>query len=201
MKVILVRHGNTFGPEDKVVWVGARSDLDLVEKGKEQAAAVGEALKQSGLKPSVICCGPLKRTIQTTDIASKHAGWSDVPIEITDALKEIDYGDWEGKSNEDIRAEFGDAAIDAWQKDSVWPEGLGWLPGAEVIQSNWNAMMVSIEGRYGLDAVAVIVTSNGILRLVAPRYGISASDAKVGTGHICLIEDGVVKVWNSKTLS
>ncbi|WP_319529825.1 histidine phosphatase family protein [uncultured Cohaesibacter sp.] len=201
MKLILVRHGNTFGPGDRVCWVGARSDLPLVDKGKAQAAEVGEALKASGLAPSVIYCGPLKRTVETATIAARTAGWADVDMEISDALKEIDYGDWEGKSNDDIRSEYGDADIDGWQKDSVWPEGYGWKPGVNAIQSNWKAMISSIQGKYGPDAVAVIVTSNGILRLVAPEYGISASAAKVGTGHMCLIEDGVVKVWNSKTLS
>ena len=36
-RLILARHGNTFAPTDKPFWVGARSDLSLVEKGLAQA--------------------------------------------------------------------------------------------------------------------------------------------------------------------
>ena len=44
MLLLLARHGNTFEPSDKVVWVGARTDLPLTSMGREQAAALGEGL-------------------------------------------------------------------------------------------------------------------------------------------------------------
>ena len=37
VELLLVRHGNTFGPGDAVTWVGAREDLPLVESGEAQA--------------------------------------------------------------------------------------------------------------------------------------------------------------------
>ena len=201
MKLILIRHGNTFGKDDKVVWVGARSDLPLVEKGREQAEAVGQALKQCGMPLSALYCGPLKRTVQTAEIARKTAGLEDVDLVISDALREIDYGLWEARSNEDIRAEFGDRDIDGWQKESIWPENYGWSPDPQTILANWNAMIEEIERTHGKDAIAAIVTSNGILRIVAPHYGIRASEAKVGTGSMCLIDNGKVLIWNAKELS
>ncbi len=51
MHVILARHGNTFDPGDPSVWAGARTDLPLVAKGREQAAKIGEALKKCNLLP------------------------------------------------------------------------------------------------------------------------------------------------------
>ena len=47
-KILLARHGNTFGPGDRIVWVGAQEDLPLVEKGEEQARALGNALRGAG---------------------------------------------------------------------------------------------------------------------------------------------------------
>ena len=41
MLLLLARHGNTFDKGDKVVWVGARTDLPLTAKGREQARALG----------------------------------------------------------------------------------------------------------------------------------------------------------------
>nr|WP_321443881.1 histidine phosphatase family protein [uncultured Cohaesibacter sp.] len=201
MKLILVRHGNTFGPGDKVVWVGARSDLDLVEKGREQAKEVGKALKAASVKPDCILCGPLKRTVQTAHIMADTAGWVDLTPQVDDALCEIDYGTWEGQSNDDIRAAHGDKDIDGWQKRSIWPEGYDWTPSPDAILKSWNAMIAAIQEQHGRDATAVIVTSNGILRMAAPQYGIKAEEAKVGTGHICVIEDGAIKVWNKRTLN
>ena len=200
MKLILVRHGNTFAKDDKVVWVGARSDLPLVQKGKEQAQAVGMALKESGIKADVLYCGPLKRTVQTAEIALKTAGWDGVKMRISDALREIDYGLWEARSNDDIRAEYGDDDIDGWQQKSIWPDGYDWSPDPETILASWNAMVAEIAETFGEDATAIIVTSNGILRIVAPQFGIAANEAKVSTGSLCLVEDGVVKIWNAKSL-
>ncbi|WP_321341173.1 histidine phosphatase family protein [uncultured Cohaesibacter sp.] len=200
MKLILVRHGNTFAKDDKVVWVGARSDLPLVEKGKEQAQAVGMALKESGIKADALYCGPLKRTVQTAEIALKIAGCDGVKMRVSDALREIDYGLWEARSNDDIRAEFGDNDIDGWQQKSIWPDGYEWSPDPEIILSSWNAMVAEIAETFGEDATAIIVTSNGILRIVAPQFGIAANEAKVSTGSLCLVEDGVVKIWNTKSL-
>nr|WP_321456301.1 histidine phosphatase family protein [uncultured Cohaesibacter sp.] len=199
MKLILARHGNTFAKDDKVVWVGARSDLPLVEKGQQQAQAMGEALKESGMQPDAIFCGPLKRTMQSARIALDAAGWSKIDVTISDALKEIDYGLWEAKSNDEIRALYGDEDIDRWQKQSIWPHGYQWSPAPETILANWNKMTADIERSHGKDATALIVTSNGILRITAPQYGITAEQAKVSTGAMCLIENGQVKVWNVKS--
>jgi probable phosphoglycerate mutase len=201
MRLILVRHGNTFAKGDKVVWVGARSDLPLVEKGREQAQAVGEALKESGTIADVLYCGPLKRTVQTAEIALGIAGWDGVKMNICDALREIDYGLWEARSNDDIRADFGDKDIDGWQHKSIWPDGYNWSPNPQTILSNWNAMLAEIEETFGGDATAVIVTSNGILRIIAPQFGIAAREAKVSTGSLCLVENGEVQAWNVTELS
>ena len=87
MKIILARHGNTFGPGDTPVWVGAKEDLPLVEKGCEQSAAVGAYLKSEGLMPDRIISGPLKRTLEGADIVAELTNFAG-NIEIDDRLKE-----------------------------------------------------------------------------------------------------------------
>ncbi|MGA9265082.1 MAG: histidine phosphatase family protein, partial [Rhodomicrobium sp.] len=67
MLLLLARHGNTFEPSDKVVWVGARTDLPLTAKGREQAAALGEGLQPMKSVIKRIVSGPLQRT-------REHAG-------------------------------------------------------------------------------------------------------------------------------
>ena len=67
MLLLLARHGNTFNKGDKVVWVGARTDLPLTAKGREQAQALGQALTPFGPRIKRVISGPLLRT-------REHAG-------------------------------------------------------------------------------------------------------------------------------
>jgi len=200
MHLILVRHGNTFGPQDKVVWVGARTDLDLVEKGREQAAAVAAGLATSGLRPSRIYAGPLKRTRQTADIIAADRGLEADKIVISDDLREIDYGSWEARSNDEIRAEVGDQVIDDWQKRSIWPDGCGWQPDEAGVITGWKRLLVRIRKENEGDSIVLVVSSNGIFRLVAKSLGLSAAEAKMNTGAVAhLIGDGFgfsIKAWN-----
>ena len=57
MRLILARHGNTFGPGDTPVWVGAREDLPLTDKGRVQSIQFGLALKEAGITPARIIAG------------------------------------------------------------------------------------------------------------------------------------------------
>ncbi|WP_226553678.1 histidine phosphatase family protein [Celeribacter naphthalenivorans] len=196
LTLVLVRHGNTFGPEDRVVWVGARSDMPLVHKGKDQAQQLGKAFAASRIKPDTLIYGPLQRTTETAEILADHAGWQSVPRQSSEALREIDYGVWEGKSNDEIIAQFGPDEITRWQKDSIWPDGFDWHPKPDHIAQAWAEMIGQIEATHGPDATAVIVTSNGILRLIAEQYGIAPRQAKVLTGHFCVIEAGKALCWN-----
>ena len=182
MHLILVRHGNTFAPTDKVVWVGARTDLPLVDTGIHQAEAVAALLHQGLPAPSRIYTGPLKRTVQTASIIAERLALSMDAIIVTSALREIDYGSWEGRSNDEIRSEVGDSAIDGWQRDSIWPNGFGWSPTEEDIIRSWACLIGTIERDNPANALVVVVSSNGIFRLVAKSLGIPARDAKMATG-------------------
>lgn len=184
MQLILARHGNTFNPGDKVVWVGARTDLPLVEKGLRQAEAIAAGLKAALLVPSCIYAGPLKRTAQTARIVATACGLPSDAIVTSEELREIDYGTWEARSNDEIREEVGDDPLDGWQKESVWPNDFGWLPGESEVVAAWTRLLDTIRRDNAPDAVVLIVSSNGILRLIAKMLGLPAAEAKMGTGTV-----------------
>ncbi|PIO96255.1 histidine phosphatase family protein [Pleomorphomonas carboxyditropha] len=200
MQLILVRHGNTFGPGDKVVWVGARTDLALVEKGREQASVVAAGLAAAGLRPSRIYAGPLRRTRQTAEIIAAAHGLVAGSIVLSEDLREIDYGSWEARSNDEIRAEVGDKTIDDWQKRSIWPESCGWQPDETDVIAGWQRLIARIRAENADDAVVLVVSSNGIFRLVAKSLGLAPADAKMNTGavaHLVADDGGVsIKAWN-----
>jgi probable phosphoglycerate mutase len=192
MLLLLARHGNTFEKGDKVVWVGARTDLPLTAKGRAQAAALGEGLKP--LRPHIgrIVCGPLKRTREHAAIAAERLGFA-AAAEVDERLREIDYGAWEAKSSEEIQALGGEAELAAWNEKGKWPEAPGWTPSAEVIAANVAQLAGECAATLGSADAALLVTSNGILKfflkLVPGAFEDMAARGalKVATGRCCAL--------------
>jgi probable phosphoglycerate mutase len=202
MLLILARHGNTFGPGDTPVWVGANEDLPLVERGLEQSREIGQALRQAGVIPDRVIAGPLKRTRIGAELAAEQCGYSG-EIEIDHRLKEIDFGVWGGKSDAEIAERWGEAAIHDWRERSIPPAGAGWTPSPDQLLANARAVLDSATRDRGEDAVVLILTSNGILRYfhtLLAGAGAAPEEAKVKTGHMGaarIDQDGVALLaWN-----
>lgn len=186
MLLILARHGNTFGPDDTPVWVGAKEDLELVEKGLEQSREIGRGLTAAGIVPDRILAGPLKRTRTGAALAAERCGFSG-EIEIDERLREIDYGVWGGKSDAEIAERWGEDAIEAWRERSIVPAGAGWSPSPEALKANARAVYDAVTRDRGEHTAVLIVTSNGILRYfhaLLAGEGARPEDAKVKTGRV-----------------
>jgi broad specificity phosphatase PhoE len=178
--LILARHGNTFGPGDRIVWVGAKEDLPLVKSGEAQAAGLGESLREHSILPSTILSGPLQRTRRAAEII-KAITASDTVVEIDTRLTEIDYGQWGGKSDDEITDLFGADAISDWRERHKRPENADWMPDAAALEANAMSVLNDLTSATG---TALVITSNGILRYFHAAVGF-AGDAKVKTGHVC----------------
>lgn len=203
MKLVLARHGNTFGPGDTPVWVGAKEDFPLVEKGLQQAHDVADALIRSNLRPTAIIAGPLLRTKVGAEIIAEDTGFAG-NIRIDDRLKEIDYGSWGGKSDAEITELYGSGVMEAWREDSLRPANADWLPDETVLQSNAMSVLTEIRAGYSENDVVLLISSNGILRFYHAALYEGCRDApsgKVKTGHMCLADidgDAIKPVcWNS----
>lgn len=211
MKLLLVRHGNTFGPGDRVVWVGANEDIPLVEKGEAQARALGEALRAAGIAPDAMVCGPLKRTRRAAELVMAELGLDGAP-RVDERLREIDYGPWGGLDESEVAERFGPGAaaeLNAWRTQSRWPtQTVTWRPGETAIIENVRALVGELEGELGPAGTAIVCSSNGILRyfLELTDDGLAAAvakgTAKMGTGAASLLEvaDGGARVlfWGLK---
>ena len=201
--LIIARHGNTFGPEDTPTRVGAKTDMPLVEKGEEQAKALGQYLQENRLIPDVVYCSTLQRTKQTAKIAIKESGVTN-PIFELDIFNEIDYGPDENKIEADVIERIGEQAIKDWDAHAKVPDG--WKVDPEVIKENWKKFAEQICA-FDDNETVLVVTSNGIARF-APyitddfegfreKYNI-----KLSTGAFGLLKhDGSgwhVESWNVK---
>ncbi len=74
-----------------------RTDVPLTEHGIEQARAMDHML--GDVRPALVLCSPRTRARDT----ARLAGFDDVQID--DDLVEWDYGDYEGRTTEEIRKE------------------------------------------------------------------------------------------------
>lgn len=201
--LIIARHGNTFGPEDTPTRVGARTDLPLVEKGREQAKAIGKYLNENRLIPDVIYTSHLKRTIQTAEIAIKESGVTN-PIYNLDIFNEIDYGPDENKTEDEVIARIGEKAIKDWDEHAIVPDG--WIVDPPEIIRNWHNFADQICA-HDDDETVLVVTSNGIARfaphLTGDFEGFAANHKiKLSTGALAILkhEQGfwAIQDWNIK---
>jgi len=201
LRIILARHGNTFGPGDTPVWVGAKEDLPLVDKGREQSTVIGTYLTREGLDPDQIIAGPLQRTREGAELIAGETGYDAGAIRIDDRLKEIDYGSWGGKSDAEIIDLYGEEVIHDWRERTIVPAGADWSPGPEALKQAALDVLNEIVAQD--HETVLLVSSNGTLRYFhAAWYDnlATAPPAKVKTGHICIAEwmSGrfIPEVWN-----
>ncbi|MGM0422926.1 MAG: histidine phosphatase family protein [Pseudomonadota bacterium] len=160
-RLIIARHGNTFGPEETPLRVGARTDLDLVASGIEQAFQLGTVLKKKNLQPTRIIAGPLKRTLNMAEIAARMLADPPVTVEVDERLREVDYGPDEGQPEDKVIARIGTDAIQNWDQHAIVPDG--WQTDPEKSKQDWQDLADTLR-RENPGENILIVTSNGIAR-------------------------------------
>jgi broad specificity phosphatase PhoE len=94
MDIWLVRHGET--EWSKSGQHTGSTDIPLTPHGEEQATALGHLLQGHAFEH--VLCSPLARARET----ARLAGFGD-RVEVTDLLREFDYGDYEGVTTKDIQ--------------------------------------------------------------------------------------------------
>ena len=180
-RLIIIRHGNTFNKGETLLRVGAGTDLPLTDEGLRQASRVGKYLVAHDLLPAVIFSSPLRRTMQTADCILAEMG-SSIPIEQAEFLREIHYGQDDGKPEEEVIRRIGQDALDRWNRDLVPPPG--WEVDVPERFRAWQEFGERMLEEYP-DKTVLAVTSNGIARFV---WGLLADetaahgDKKLATG-------------------
>lgn len=88
-----VRHGVTENNRQQL-FNGSRSNPDLTAEGIQQAKKLGKSLKE--IEFAQIYVSPTQRTIKTMQAILSENQYSSLEIIISDALKEMDFGFWDG---------------------------------------------------------------------------------------------------------
>ncbi|MBX6426089.1 MAG: 2,3-bisphosphoglycerate-dependent phosphoglycerate mutase [Variibacter sp.] len=120
--LVLVRHGESEWNK-KNLFTGWR-DVDLSEKGVEEARLAGRKLKTQGLRFDVAFTSALKRAQRTLDIIVEELGQPGLPIFRNEALNERDYGDLSGLNKDEARKKWGEEQVHIWRRSyDVAPPG------------------------------------------------------------------------------
>jgi 2,3-bisphosphoglycerate-dependent phosphoglycerate mutase len=120
--LVLVRHGES--EWNKLNLFTGWRDVDLSEKGINEARAAGKRLKAKGLTFGIAFTSVLKRAQRTLDLMLDELGQKAMPIERDQALNERDYGDLSGLNKDDARKKWGEEQVHVWRRSyAVSPPG------------------------------------------------------------------------------
>ena len=147
--VIFWRHGQTdFNVEGRFQ---GQSDIGLNELGRNQAAQAASYLGE--FRPELIVSSDLSRAADTADHLASAAGVDPVRDE---RLRETAFGEWEGFTRDEIRAN--------------WPDELAeWLSGADMSPPGGESRTQS--GRRVADAITDIVESSTAETIAIVAHG------------------------------
>jgi broad specificity phosphatase PhoE len=99
--VYLVRHGQTAWNREEVF--RGRGDIPLNETGRKEALLTGQYLRR--VVVNSVYSSPLSRAVVT---AETIAHYQDRKVQILDGLIDIDFGQWQGISHEEVREKYGE---------------------------------------------------------------------------------------------
>ncbi|CAN5705665.1 histidine phosphatase family protein [soil metagenome] len=113
LTLYFLRHGQTSFSRANA-FCGAGLNPHLTEDGLRMAELFAKGYADTKWK--AIYTSPLKRTLETANPVCTATGLSP---QLRDGLKEIGYGQWEGKTTQEVDSEFHDDYI-RWTADPAW---------------------------------------------------------------------------------
>lgn len=158
----MIRHGETTTNFEKLAT--GQLDIELTEKGKNQAEQCRDTIRSMELKLDVILCSGLVRTKQTDDIINEKLG---CPIFLRPELNEQNYGDWENKPWESILSEI--------KENGENP------PNGESQLEFYNRINSAIENLLEIfDGTILFVSHAGVFKSVYSKFNLSQSNIENG---------------------
>lgn len=140
-------------------------DLDLTPEGYQMAEDFANAYQD--LPWQAIFASPLTRAIATATPLAKKLGMG---IQQRDGLKEIAYGNWEGKTPEQVNLEYHDEYVE-WLADPGWNSPTGGEKGIDIARRS-SEVLEEIEQNYPSGNVLVVSHKATIRIMLCSLLGI-----------------------------
>lgn len=153
-KVFLVRHGATAWNIEKRAQ--GHADIDLNHEGHKQAAAVATELAHENLV--AVYSSDLKRA---RDTAAAIAGAQGLEVTVDPDLREIDQGEWEGLTTDEIRERW----PDLWGPSRHFKARPGGESPQQVKERSLKALARAVEAHP--DGAIAVVSHGGTIRWIS----------------------------------
>jgi probable phosphoglycerate mutase len=184
-RMVLLRHGAT-------EWSlsgqhTGRTDIPLLDEGREQAKAAGEAIRELGLTPfGRVLTSPLRRASETCALAG-------FGVEVDADLMEWDYGEYEGLTTAEIREQR-----PGW---NLWEDG---VPGGERASDVGRRADRVIERARSAEGDTLCIAHGHLLRVLGARWlglpPVAGSRLVLRPGGICVLgwdyASAAIELWN-----
>jgi len=157
--ILLIRHG-----ENDLVGkslAGRLLGVHLNDRGRQQAEAIAEQLSKAPIK--ALYSSPLERAMETAQPLAERLG---MDIQIKPGLIEVDYGEWEGKTFQQLKR------LKLWKTVQTNPAEVR-FPGGESLQEAQQRGCDEIEilaNSHQQKDVIACVTHSDIIRLCAAHF-------------------------------
>jgi broad specificity phosphatase PhoE len=184
VQLVLLRHGET--EWSRTGRHTGRTDVPLTEQGRRQAELLAASL--DGRHFERVLTSPLARAIDTCRLAGLER-----PAETREELLEWDYGEYEGRTTDDIRRERA-----GW---SLWRDG---CPGGERSADVGRRVDTLLAELRALPGEAALFAHGHLLRVLAARWiGLPPEGGALlalSTATVSVLgwerETAVVRLWN-----
>jgi len=114
MKLVLIRHGES--EWNRLNLFTGWTDVDLSDKGREEAKSAGQILKQEGYEFDICYTSYLKRAIHTLNYVLEELDREWLPVKKTFLLNERHYGALQGLNNAEPAAKYGEEQVKIWRR-------------------------------------------------------------------------------------
>lgn len=113
-KIVLLRHGESLWNQENrfTGW----TDVDLSEKGKEEAAKAGDLMKENGFVFDKAYTSFLKRAVKTLNVVLDRMDLDWIPVEKDWRLNEKHYGALQGLNKADTAEKYGEQQVLIWRR-------------------------------------------------------------------------------------
>ena len=114
MKLVLIRHGES--EWNKANLFTGWTDVELSEKGQEEAKEAGRTLKAAGYDFDVCFTSYLKRAIHTLNFALDEMDRAWLPVYKSWKLNERHYGALQGLNKSETAEKYGEDQVKIWRR-------------------------------------------------------------------------------------
>lgn len=156
LRLYLVRHGET--TYSRTGGYCGEIDPELTEDGMEMARELGAAYQS--LEWAAAYVSPMKRTIATAKPLCDAVG---LEMQLRDGLKEIRYGEWEGKTQEDVKQHYAEDYV-RWLTEPAWNPPTGGETAVQ-IASRASLVVSEIEAKHATGNV-LVVSHKATIRII-----------------------------------